>query len=140
MRLWFFEQTTLARRLFEELGGSENVCYLFHDSYYKDISHKTFEERSQTNFDHPDSLETDLLLCHLQDLKAGKACQVPTYDFATHSRTETCVDMQPRSIIIVEGILLFTHSNLTSEMDVKVFVVRRNDTLFSRFPDVIVCQ
>lgn len=100
------------------------MCYLFHDSYYKDISHKTFEERAQTNFDHPDSLETDLLLKHIQDLKAGRGCQVPTYDFATHSRTDICVDMQPRSIIIVEGILLFTNPHLTAEMDVKVFVVR----------------
>jgi len=117
-------QTTLARRLFEELGGAENVCYLFHDSYYRDISHKTFEERAKTNFDHPDSLETGLLLRHLQDLKAGQGCQVPTYDFSTHSRTGVCVDMQPKSIIIVEGILLFTHADLINELDVKVFVVR----------------
>eukprot|EP00977_Amphora_coffeiformis_P028220 scaffold34915_cov180-Amphora_coffeaeformis.AAC.10 len=124
--------TTLARRLFEELGGAENVCYLFHDSYYKDISHKTFEERAQTNFDHPDSLETDLLLRHLQDLKAGQGCQVPTYDFATHSRTGICVDMQPKSIIIVEGILLFTHADLISEMDVKVFVDAESDIRLMR--------
>ena len=122
----FTIQTTLARRLFEELGGADGVCYLYHDSYYKDISHKTFEERAQTNFDHPDSLETDLLLRHLKELKAGEACQVPTYDFSTHSRTDVCIDMQPKRIIIVEGILLFTHAALVNEIDVKVFVVRQS--------------
>ena len=126
------QQTTLARRLFEELGGADEVCYLYHDSYYKDISHKTFEERAKTNFDHPDSLETDLLLRHLQELKAGDACQVPTYDFATHSRTDVCIDMQPKRIIIVEGILLFTHAPLAKEIDVKVFVVRPRQEWYLR--------
>jgi uridine kinase len=96
---------------------------LFHDYYYKDISHKTFEERSQTNFDHPDSLDTDLLLQHLKELKAGAACEIPTYDFTTHSRNASSKGMEPKKIIIVEGILLFTHPELTDEMDVKVFVV-----------------
>jgi uridine kinase len=113
----------LARRLYEELGEAEHVCYLFHDSYYKDISHKTFEERSQTNFDHPDSLDTDLLLQHLKELKAGAACNIPTYDFTTHSRNASSLGMEAKKIIIVEGILLFTHPELTQEMDVKVFVV-----------------
>lgn len=117
-------QTTLARRLFEELGGTDHVCYLYHDSYYKDISHKTIEERARTNFDHPDSLETDLLLHQLRELKAGTPVSVPTYDFTTHSRTDVCIDMQPKRIIIVEGILIFTHQALINEIDLKVFVVR----------------
>lgn len=118
-----FRQTTLARRLFEELGGADHCCYLFHDSYYKDISHKTFEERAQTNFDHPHSLDTELLLHHLKALKRGEDVSIPTYDFSTHSRTDVCIDMQPKKIIIVEGILIFTNADLAGEMDVKVFVV-----------------
>jgi uridine kinase len=105
------------------VGGKEHCCYLFHDSYYKDISHLTFEERAKTNFDHPDSLDTELMLQHLKDLKAGQPCSIPTYDFATHSRTDVCIDMTPKKVIIVEGILIYTHPELVAEIDVKVFVV-----------------
>jgi uridine kinase len=117
-------KTTLAKRLYQELGGEENVTYLIHDCYYKDISDKPFEVRAKTNFDHPESLETDLLLQHIKDLKKGLAAQVPTYDFATHSRTTHREEMQPKKIILVEGILIFCHPELTDQMDVKVYVVR----------------
>jgi uridine kinase len=116
-------KTTLAKRLFEELGGAENVTYLVHDYYYKDMSDKSLEERAKTNFDHPESLETDLLLEHIRTLKQGLPAQVPTYDFETHSRTSETIEMQPRKIILIEGILIFCHPELVKEMDVKVFVV-----------------
>lgn len=84
---------------------------------------KPVEERAKTNFDHPDSLETDLLVEHLKELKAGKTVSLPTYDFKTHSRTPVTTFVHPKPIIIVEGILVFTHKGLCDEMDVKVFVV-----------------
>lgn len=80
-------QTTLSRALYKALGGENNCVYLTHDHYYRDQSHKTIEERSKTNFDHPDSLETELLVQHLRDLKQGKVAVLPTYDFKTHART-----------------------------------------------------
>ena len=82
------------------------------------------EERAKTNFDHPDSLETDLMVEHLKDLKAGKVANLPTYDFTTHSRTPVTTFVHPKKIIIVEGILVLTHHGLCKELDVKVFVVR----------------
>ena len=121
-------KTTLAKAVFKELGGVEHCVYLTHDHYYKDQSHKTLEERSKTNFDHPDSLETDLLVEHLKALKAGKAANLPTYDFATHSRTPVTTFVHPKPVIIVEGILVFTHPLLCEEMDIKVFVDADADT------------
>lgn len=98
--------------------------YLTHDHYYKDLSHLPPEERAKTNFDHPDSLETDLLVQHIRLLKQGETAVLPTYDFKTHSRTPVTTLVHPKRIIIVEGILLFTHPELCSELDLKVFVVR----------------
>ena len=121
-------KTTLAKAIFKELGGVEHCVYLTHDHYYKDQSHKTLEERSKTNFDHPDSLETDLLVEHLKALKAGRAANLPTYDFATHSRTPVTTFVHPKPVIIVEGILVFTHPLLCEEMDIKVFVDADADT------------
>jgi uridine kinase len=82
------------------------------------------EERSKTNFDHPDSLDTDLMVEHLRKLKEGKTADLPNYDFATHSRTPVTSLVHPKKIIIVEGILLFTSPDLCKELDMKVFVVR----------------
>ena len=98
--------------------------YISHDHYYKDISHKTLEERSKTNFDHPDSLDTQLLVEHIQQLKLGNVVNLPTYDFKTHSRTPITTLVQPKPIILVEGILIFTNQDLCNELDIKVFVVR----------------
>ena len=117
-------KTTLARAVYENLSKSENASYLVHDNYYKDISHLSFEERSKTNFDHPDSLDTDLLVQHIRDLKAGKSIKMPQYDFTTHSRTKEVVELHTKKIIIVEGILIFSDPALVRELDVKVYVVR----------------
>ena len=118
-------KTTLSNKLFELLGGAENVSYLLHDSYYKDLSHLSFEERAKTNFDHPDSLDTDLLVQHIKELKKGNEIQFPTYDFTTHSRTSETVTMKAGKIILVEGILILCYPNLVKQLDVKVFVVRK---------------
>ena len=122
-------KTHFARRLRNELGA-EHVTYLLHDSYYKDLSHKTMEERAQNNFDHPDSLETDLLIDHIRELKKGCTVQVPTYDFATHSRTATTVQADPRKIILVEGILILSQPELVEELDLKIYVVSFSGLLF----------
>jgi uridine kinase len=82
------------------------------------------EERSKTNFDHPDSLDTDLLVQHIRELKSGKTADLPNYDFATHSRTPITDLVHPKPIIIVEGILILTSADLCKECDMKVFVVR----------------
>jgi len=121
-------KTTLSRALYKALGGENNCVYLTHDHYYRDQSHKTTEERSKTNFDHPDSLETELLVQHLRDLKEGKIAVLPTYDFKTHARTPVTTMVHPRKIIIVEGILIFTNPNLCKELDMKVFVDADSDT------------
>lgn len=121
-------KTTLAKAVYKALGGEANCVYLTHDHYYKDQSHKTIEERSKTNFDHPDSLETDLLVQHLRELKKGEIAVLPNYDFATHSRTPVTTMVHPKKIILVEGILIFTHPELCKELDMKVFVDADSDT------------
>jgi uridine kinase len=121
-------KTTLARNIYKQLGGEKNCVYLTHDHYYRDLSHKSVEERAKTNFDHPDSLETELLVQHLQELKAGKVAVLPTYDFATHSRTPVTTLVHPKKIIIVEGILILSNPALVDELDIKVFVDADSDT------------
>jgi len=119
-------KSTLAKKLFDSLGGALNVTYLFHDSYYRDLSHKPTSERETTNFDHPDSLETELLVEHIRQLKKGKVVEVPVYDFTTHSRvcrTKSIELHGPRPILLVEGILILTNPELVNEMNLKVFVV-----------------
>jgi uridine kinase len=121
-------KTTVARKLFQQLGGEENVTYLTHDSYYKDLSHEpSVEDRAKNNFDHPESLETDLLVEHIRTLKQGSSVMIPTYDFATHSRTDITVRAEPRKVVLVEGILLLCNPELVQELDVKVFVVSKLD-------------
>jgi len=121
-------KTTLSKAIYKELGGEANCVYLTHDHYYRDQSKKPMAERSKTNFDHPDSLETELLVHHLQQLKEGKTVVLPTYDFTTHARTSVTTEVHPRSIILVEGILIFTHPGLCNELDIKVFVDADSDT------------
>mmetsp|Transcript_23495 Transcript_23495/g.65590 ORF Transcript_23495/g.65590 Transcript_23495/m.65590 type:complete len:218 (+) Transcript_23495:211-864(+) len=121
-------KSTLARRLFTELGGAPNVVYLTHDHYYKDLSSKTIEERGKVNFDHPDSLDTPLLVEHIRQLKRGDCAALPNYDFTTHSRTEITTLVHPKRILLVEGILIFTDVDLCKEMDIKVFVDADADT------------
>lgn len=97
-----------------------------HDSYYRDLSYKAISEREVTNFDHPDSLETELMVQHIRDLKEGKIVEVPVYDFTTHTRvcrTKSVELHGPRPILLIEGILILCNPELVKEMDLKVFVV-----------------
>jgi len=126
-------KTSLCKNLFDILTkkgvGVQVIC---HDSYYKDISHKSMEERDKTNFDHPDALDTDLLIEHIRQLKTGKPVNIPTYDFTTHSRTKKTIEVFPSEVIIIEGILILASEELLSEMDLSFFVESRPDTRLGR--------
>ena len=100
-------KTTLAFAVAEALG-KDNITFISHDSYYRDISHLSLDERCQNNFDHPDSLETSLLVTHLQQLKNDQTVCIPRYDYATHSRMEGLEEVRSKRVIILEGILIFS--------------------------------
>ena len=124
-------KTTVVRRIVDSLGP-EHVVVLEHDRYYRDRNDLRLEERAALNYDHPDSLETSLLVQHIQALKAGQAVDVPLYDFTSHARRSDTQRCQPRRAIIVEGILIFADRPLREVMDVKVFVDADADTRFIR--------
>jgi uridine kinase len=104
-----------------------SVAVLRHDSYYRDRPDLSLEQRNRVNYDHPHSLETSLLVEHLQHLKAGNAIEVPIYDFKTHRRLPTTDRLEPAPIIIVEGILVFVDEHLRRELDIKIFVDTESD-------------
>ncbi len=124
-------KTTLAQAILDEIG-SEKIAFLPHDAYYRDQDHLTFEERVKVNYDHPDSLETELLIKHLKALIAGQAIQMPVYDFKLHSRSKETKIIQPRSIILVEGILILYEKVLRQYFEVKLFVDADPDIRFIR--------
>ena len=124
-------KTTVVRRIIESLGDDQ-VSLLEHDKYYRDRGDLRLEERAALNYDHPDSLETDLLVRHINDLRTGKPVEVPNYDFARFARERDTTTVPPRRAIIVEGILIFTDPELRRLMDVKVFVDADDDTRFIR--------
>jgi uridine kinase len=124
-------KTTVVRKIVDSLGD-DRVSLIEHDRYYRDRGDLRLEERAALNYDHPDSLETDLLVEHVNALRAGAAVQVPVYDFARHARTAETITVVPRRAIIVEGILIFTDPALRRLMDVKVFVDTDDDTRFIR--------
>ena len=124
-------KTTVVRRIVESLG-SDQVAVVQHDRYYRDRGDLRLEERAALNYDHPDSLETDLLVTHLRELREGQAVHLPVYDFARHARTAATETAVPRRTIIVEGILIFTDAALRAMMDVKVFVDTDDDIRFIR--------
>jgi uridine kinase len=124
-------KTTVVRRIIDSLGP-EQVAVLDHDRYYRDRNDLRLEERAALNYDHPDSLETDLLVRHVTELKSGRAVDVPRYDFARYARLSDRETLAPRRALIVEGILVFTDKPLRELMDIKVFVDTDADTRFIR--------
>lgn len=124
-------KSTVVRRIVETLGTAD-VTVLEHDRYYRDHPELRLEERAALNYDHPDSLETNLLVEHVQALKAGRSVDVPVYDFARHARQATRDRLSPRTAVIIEGILIFADAELRALMDVKVFVDTDDDTRFIR--------
>ena len=124
-------KTTVAQGILQRVGP-DRIAFIQHDSYYKDLSGLPPTQRSEINFDHPNSLETELLIQHLASLRDGKAVEVPIYDFSTDSRTGRTFTIEPRRVIIVEGILIFTEAKLREMFDVKIFVDTDPDLRFIR--------
>jgi uridine kinase len=108
------------------------VSVIQHDAYYRDLAHRPFEERAEVNFDHPDALETELLVEHLTDLRSGERVGVPVYDFSTHTRTDRIQEVEPTGVIIVDGILVLAEPRLRDLLDIKVFVDTDPDIRFIR--------
>jgi uridine kinase len=124
-------KTTVAQEILQRVGP-DRIAFLQHDSYYKDLSGLPPVQRAAVNFDHPHSLETELLIEHIASLRDGNAVEVPIYDFSTHSRTTKTYTVQPRRVILVEGILIFTEAALRCMFDVKIFVDTDSDLRFIR--------
>jgi uridine kinase len=124
-------KTTVVRRIVESVGD-EHVTVLEHDRYYRDRNDLRLEERAALNYDHPDALETDLMVAHLRALREGRSVEVPVYDMARYARKAVTETKVPRRAIIVEGILIFTDAALRELMDIKVFVDTDADTRFIR--------
>jgi len=124
-------KTTVVRKIVESIG-LEQVTVLDHDRYYRDRNELRLEERASLNYDHPHALETDLMVTHVRELKAGNTVAVPQYDFTRHARLAQTDTFQPHRALIVEGILVFTDAALRDLMDIKVFVDTDSDTRFIR--------
>lgn len=107
--------------------GSAKIAILPHDAYYKDLQHLSFEERAAVNVDHPDSLETTLLVQHLDALMAGNAIERPTYDFTTHTRLTESILVQAQPVIVLDGILVLAEPALRARMDIKIYVDTDDD-------------
>lgn len=114
-------KTTVVNKIATSLP-EENVTILPQDAYYNDNSHLTFEDRQKINYDHPNSIDFDLLLTQIQELKKGNNVEQPIYSYSTHSRSEDYKIVHPKEIIIVEGILVFTNEQLRKMCDIKIFV------------------
>jgi len=124
-------KTTLAGVLLESVGRDQ-IAYLPHDAYYRDQKELSLEERAKVNYDHPDSLETELMIEHINQLKEGQAVEMPVYDFTTHSRKKETVHVASKPVILVEGILVFVEEELRQLFDVKIYVDTDADIRFIR--------
>ena len=119
-------KTTVAHKLAAAMPAGRCIT-IEHDAYYRDQAHLSAEERARINYDHPASLESDLLATHLRDLRAGQTVEVPIYDFANHTRRKETRRLAPARVIIVEGILVFTEPALREQLDIKIFVDTDSD-------------
>jgi len=119
-------KTTVVNQILNELPEGE-VGVISQDSYYKDTTHLDYEERVKINFDHPRSIDFDLLTSHLKDLKDNKPIDQPVYSFVEHNRTGDTIKTTPRKVIIVEGILILTNPELRDLFDIKIFVHADSD-------------
>jgi uridine kinase len=124
-------KTTVANVILERVGKRQ-ISYLPHDAYYRDFGNLPPDQKAAMNFDHPDSLETELMIEHIKQLKHGNSVQIPVYDFSTNSRTKKTIRIEPHPVIIVEGILLFADKELRELIDIKIFVDTDADIRFIR--------
>lgn len=124
-------KTTVANRILESVSANE-VVFIQQDSYYRNLTDLPLDYRHIANFDHPDALDNDLLVNHVRRLKAGEAVELPLYDFKTHTRMNETRHVDPKPIVIVEGILIYADPRLLEQMDIKVFVDTPDDIRFIR--------
>jgi uridine kinase len=124
-------KTTVANVVLERVGP-QRISFLPHDAYYRELTGLPPTQRAQVNFDHPNSLETELLIQHINQLKNWQAADLPVYDFTTHSRTGKTVRVEPKRVILVEGILIFAEPKLRELFDIKIFVDTDSDIRFIR--------
>lgn len=119
-------KTTVVEQIVSELPQNE-VCVISQDSYYKDTSHLTYDERVSINFDHPNSIDFELLVTHLKELRKGNSFEQPVYSFVDHNRTGKTITTYPKKVVIVEGILILTHPEIREMFDIKVYVHADSD-------------
>lgn len=124
-------KTTVTRQILERVGA-EHIAYIAHDAYYRDLSHLPTRLRARVNFDHPDALETELMVEHLKALRVGQPVEIPIYDFTTHTRKPETRRVELAPVIIVEGILVFVEPDLRELFDVKLYVDTDADVRFIR--------
>ena len=124
-------KTTIARAIVEAVGRA-NVVLVEQDSYYRNLSDMPLDERHQANFDHPDSIDSDMLVNHLMRLRQGLSVEMPLYDFVTHTRSEDIEMIEPKPVVIVEGILIFAEARVLDLLDVRVFVDTPDDVRLMR--------
>lgn len=119
-------KTTVVQHIIDAVG-EDDIVLIQHDSYYRDLKHLSFEERTEQNFDHPSSLETELMIRHLKALKEGYQVEVPIYDFSKHIRKEETRLVEPKKIILIDGILIFTEKELRKLLNIKLYVDTDDD-------------
>ncbi len=124
-------KTTISRKIVEAVGR-ENVVLVEQDSYYRNLADMPLDERHQANFDHPDSIDSDMLVNHIRRLKQGLEVEMPLYDFKTHTRSDRIEIIEPKQVVIVEGILIFAETRVLDMLDVRVFVDTPDDVRFIR--------
>jgi len=124
-------KTTVARRILDCVSD-EHVTFLQQDSYYRNLGDMPVELRHAINFDHPDALDNDLFINHVKALRAGEAIGMPVYDFSIHTRKNETIHIEPKPILIIEGILIFVDAALRAQMDIKIFVDTDDDLRFIR--------
>lgn len=119
-------KTTVVHQILNELQD-DDVDVIYQDSYYKDNSHLSYEERVKINFDHPQSIDFDLFVKHLKELKKGNSIEQPVYSFKEHNRTKETIDIKPRKVMLVEGILVLANPEIRKMFDIKIFVHTDSD-------------
>ncbi len=124
-------KTTIARSIVESVGA-ENVILVEQDSYYRNLADLPLDERHQANFDHPDSIDSEMLVNHLKRLKNNQSIEMPVYDFKTHTRKAESEHLEPKPVVIVEGILIFSEPRVLDLLDVRVFVDTPDDVRLIR--------
>lgn len=124
-------KTTIARKIVETVGA-EKVILIEQDSYYLNLADMPLDERHQANFDHPDALDTDLLVSHIKRLRSGDGIEMPIYDMVTHTRLDETEAIAPKPVTIIEGILIFAEPRMLDLLDIRVFVDTPDDIRLMR--------